>query len=96
MYTKAATKIYHRPGPPIFPIEGVSPHYAPSYIPANFMIQFISFPSLEKLWRQSKVGESEIAFELMGFNAAMAAANMATSNEEDINLFKVCQHSSLD
>jgi hypothetical protein len=52
------------------------------------MIQFISFPSLEKLWRQSKVGESEMAFELMGFNAAMAAANMATSNEEDINLFK--------
>ena len=37
---------------------------------------------------QRKIGESEIALELMGFNAAMASANMATSNEEDVKLFK--------
>jgi hypothetical protein len=69
-------------------VEGVSPHYAPSYIPANFMIRFFSFTSLDKLCLVvQKIGESEIAYELMGFNAAMAAANIATSNEEDIRLF---------
>jgi hypothetical protein len=52
------------------------------------MIGFYSFPSLEKLiLAVQKIGESEIAYELMGFNAAMAASNMATSNEEDIKLF---------
>jgi len=43
---------------------------------------------MEEIRRQSKVGKSEIAFDSMGFKAAMAAANMATSNEEDTNLYK--------
>jgi len=89
VYTKAATKIYHWPGPPTFPVEGVSPRYAPSRAPVNFSIGFYSFPSMDKLDEaQRKIGESEIALELMGFNAAMASANMATSNEEDVRLFK--------
>jgi glycolate oxidase len=88
IYTKAATKIYHWPGPTEFPIEGVSPHYAPSYIPEHFSIGFYSMPSMDKLDEaQCKIGESEIAFEFMGFNAAMASANIATSNEEDVKLF---------
>ena len=88
VYTKAATKIYHWPGPDTFPIEGISPYYAPSEIPPHFMIGFYSFPSLEKLiLAVQKIGETEISYELMGFNAAMAASNMATSNEEDIRLF---------
>lgn len=88
VYTKAATKVYHWPGPSTFPIEGVSPHYAPSYIPPYFMIRFFSFSSLDSLiLAVQKIGESEIAYELMGFNAAMAASNIATSNEEDIRLF---------
>ncbi|HEX7475054.1 MAG TPA: FAD-binding oxidoreductase [Dehalococcoidales bacterium] len=89
VFTKAATKIYHWPGPVCFPIEGISPHYAPSHIPEHFSIGFYSFPAMDNLDEaQSKVGESEIAMELMGFNAAMASANMATSNEEDIRLFQ--------
>ncbi|HSW57246.1 MAG TPA: FAD-binding oxidoreductase, partial [Dehalococcoidales bacterium] len=89
VYTKAATKIYHWAGPPTFPIEGVSPHYTPAYIPRHFFIGIYSFPSLDRLDEaQRLVGESEIALELMGFNAAMASANMATSNEEDVRLFK--------
>ncbi len=89
VYTKAATKIYHWPGPPTFPIEGVSPYYAPSFIPEYFSIGFYSFPSMDQLDEaQRMIGESEIALELMGFNAAMASANMATSNEEDVKLFK--------
>ncbi len=89
VYTKAATKIYHWPGPPDFSIEGISPRYSPDHIPANFSIGFYSFPSMDALDEaQRKIGESEIATELMGFNAAMASANMATSNEEDVRLFK--------
>jgi len=89
VYTKAATKIYHWSGPPIFPVEGISPHYSAGKIPHNFSIGFYSFPSMDKLDEaQQKVGESEIALELMGFNAAMAAANIATSNEEEVKLFR--------
>ena len=89
VYTKAATKIYHWPGPPTFPIEGISPRYAPSYVPDHFSIGFYSFATMDNLDEaQGLIGESEIALELMGFNAAMASANMATSNEEDIRLFE--------
>jgi glycolate oxidase len=88
VYTKAATKLYHWPGPATFPIEGVSPHYAPASIPPYFLIRFFSFTSMERLNEaQRKIGESEIALELMGFNAAMAASNIATSNEEMVKLF---------
>lgn len=89
VFTKAATKIYPWPGPTTFPIKGVSPHYAPDSIPENFMIRFFSFPSMEMLdLAQQKIGESEIAYELMGFNAAMAASNIATSNDEMVQLFE--------
>jgi glycolate oxidase len=88
VYTKAATKLYHWPGPDTFTIEGVSPHYTPEYIPPYFSIGFYSMKSMDKLDEaQQKIGESEIALELMGFNAAMAAANIATSNEEEMKLF---------
>ena len=35
---------------------------------------------------QRKIGEAEIAYELMGFNKGMAASNIATSNEEMLKL----------
>lgn len=89
IYTKVATKIYYWPGPSRFPIEGVSPHYAPREIPPCFMIRYFSFLSMEKLAEaMRKIGESEIAFELMGFPISMIAANMATSNQEEIETFK--------
>jgi glycolate oxidase len=89
VYTKAAQKVYHWPGPPVFPIEGVSPKYQPSYIPEGFMVRYFSFKSQEVL-REAvrKVGESEIAFILMGFNPAMMSANIATNNNEDHEYLK--------
>jgi hypothetical protein len=89
VFTKAALKIYHWPGPSKFPIEGISPKYYLSEIPPNFMARYFSFPSVEKMWEaEIKIGESEIAFELMGFNVAMVAANITTSNEEEERTFK--------
>jgi glycolate oxidase len=89
VYTKAAQKVYHWPGPAVFPVEGVSPHYKPGYLPPHFMIRYFSFKSQERL-RETviKIGESEIAFILMGFNPAMMSANIATNNTEDIEYLR--------
>jgi glycolate oxidase len=89
VYTRAAQKVYHWPGPRTFPVEGVCPHYHIDRIPPGFMVNYISFPSPEKL-RQAvlKVGEAEIGFILMGFNPGMLASNIATNNNEDLEYFK--------
>jgi hypothetical protein len=53
------------------------------------MARYYSFPSVEKMWEaEIKLGENEIAFELMGFNISMVAANITTSNEEEEETFK--------
>src|SRR4030043_264540 len=89
VFTKAAVKLYHWPGPARFPIQGMSPNYSLSEIPPNFMARYFSFPSVEKMWQgELKIGENEIAFELMGFNVSMVAANITTSNEEEEKTFK--------
>ncbi len=89
VFTKAAVKIYHWPGPAKFPIQGESPNYTLSEIPQNMMARYYSFPSVEKMWQaEIKIGEAEIAFELMGFNVSMVAANITTSNEEEEETFK--------
>jgi glycolate oxidase len=89
VFTKAAMKLYHWPGPARFPVVGVSPNYSLSEIPPHFMARYFSFPSVEKMWQaEIKIGESEIAFELMGFNVSMVAANITTSNEEEEETFK--------
>jgi glycolate oxidase len=89
VFTKAAVKIYPWPGPSRFPIQGESPNYSLSEIPPNMMARYYSFPSVEKMWQaEIKLGENEIAFELMGFNVSMVAANITTSNEEEEETFK--------
>jgi glycolate oxidase len=89
VFTKAALKLYHWPGPTQYPVVGHSPKYKLSEIPRNMMARYYSFPSVEKMWQaELKIGESEIAYELMGFNVAMVAANITTCNEEDEEMFK--------
>jgi glycolate oxidase len=89
VFTKAAMKLYHWPGPSSFPTVGKSPKYTLSEIPPNMMARYYSFPSVEKMWQaENKIGESEIAFELMGFNASMVASNISTCNEEEEEIFK--------
>ncbi len=88
VFTKAAVKLYHWPGPASFPVQGQSPKYTLSEIPPNMRARYFSFPSVEKMWQaELKIGESEIAFELMGFNAAMVACNITTCNEEEEGVF---------
>jgi glycolate oxidase len=89
VFTKAALKLYHWAGPTAYPIVGKSPKYMLSAVPANMMGRYYSFPSVDKMWQaELKIGESEIAFELMGFNPAMVSANITTCNEEEEVVFK--------
>ncbi|TES83032.1 MAG: FAD-binding protein [Dehalococcoidia bacterium] len=84
--TKQATKVYHWSGPSEYPLEGLSPRYTLSQKPSemNMMVRYFSFPTIEKLIEaELKIGESEIAFELMGFCPSMVSSNITTSNEED-------------
>lgn len=87
VFTLAATKLYHWPGPATVELDGVSPDYTPKTISEYFLIRVFSFPSMDKMDEaQQKIGEAEIAYELMGFNKGMAASNIATSNEEMVKL----------
>jgi glycolate oxidase len=89
VYTKAAQKIFHWAGPHTFPMEGVSPKYQPAYIPEGFLVRYLSFRDLDTMIDAViKIGEAEIATELMCFNPAMMAANLATKNvEEEIEIY---------
>jgi glycolate oxidase len=88
VYTKAAQKIYHWAGPPIFPIEGVSPHYATSQMPSGFMFANFYVPSAEKMIEAvRKIGESEIGFQLMISNIAKIAVDLSKINIEDLDQF---------
>jgi glycolate oxidase len=87
VFTKAATKVYHWPGPAMAPIKGQSPNYTLSEPMANLMIRFLYFSSEEgRAAAVHKIGESEIGFILMGFNAQMVASNIGISNEEEVQL----------
>jgi glycolate oxidase len=88
VFTKGAVKLYPWPGPAGFPVVGHSPKYTLSEIPPNMMARYYSFPSVAKMWQaEISLGEAEICYELMGFNAAMVAANITTCNEEDEAMF---------
>ena len=67
-------------------VKGNSPDYV-AETPENFLLRYLSWPDEDG--RQAaiqKMGESEIAFGIMGFNPNMVAANVATSNEEELVL----------
>jgi glycolate oxidase len=83
VYTKSALKLYHWAGPPVMPVEGVSPNYTLK-IPDNFLMRYYSFIDNETLNDTVRlIGESEIAYECMSFAACMVAANKATANKAE-------------
>lgn len=88
--TKAAMKLYHWPGPAEFALEGQSPNYGlGEKLPPNFMVRYYSFPSYDKMYEaELKIGESEIMFELMGFNVAMLSANVSSTLEKELQFLE--------
>ena len=84
VFTRAATKVYHWPGPkiPQMEIEGVSPSYKMKPLP-TMHCSCVSFPSWEKLAEAgTKIAESEIAYILAALPQVQVAADLATNNEE--------------
>jgi glycolate oxidase len=89
VFTKAAQKIYHWPGPNATQFKGSSPNYTPEPKLKWFRGRYMYFPNLDKMVDVVlRIGEAEIGFILMGFNIAMLSANLTTSNEEDAILYK--------
>jgi hypothetical protein len=78
-------------------MEGVSPKYKPAYIPPGFLCRYFSFKDLDSMIDAVlKIGEAEIVAELMCFNAAMMASNLATKNmEEEIDIYNKFKDSVL-
>jgi glycolate oxidase len=89
VFTKAATKIYHWPGPPVPPaaIEGVSPSYRMKPSPEMYCYCLV-FPSWKELIIAGiKIAESEIAYILQRIPTAELVWTLATSNKEGAELF---------
>jgi glycolate oxidase len=91
VFTKAATKIYHWPGPSDFKIEGMSPNYTIRSSPP-MRCHYLLFASWEKLAEAGiKVAESEIAYGLAILSKLVIAAEIASCNEEGAGLFTELQ-----
>jgi glycolate oxidase len=87
VFTKAATKLYHWPGPQVPQIEGVSPHYSTKSL-SEMHCHYPVFPSWEKMAEAGiKIAESEIAYILLGMRKVLLAADTAISNEEGAELY---------
>lgn len=87
VYTTAATKLYHWGGPPAMELKGASPSYSVAGVPERLLMRYLSFPTEDgRTAAVRRIGEHEIGTVLMGFNVSMLAANIATSNEEELRL----------
>src|SRR3972149_4171088 len=65
VFTKAALKIYHWPGPTAFPIQGLSPKYTLKEIPSNMKARYYILKTVVKIrLAEFAIVEAEIAFEL--------------------------------
>ena len=89
VFTAGAVKVYHWAGPPAWKVEGVCPQYTHPEMPPNFMIRYLSFKNIDDTFEAvRRIGEAEIGYTLMGFNAALMASNIATDNQEDLDYLK--------
>jgi glycolate oxidase len=87
VFTKAATKVYHWPGPAVVKVGGASPGYTP-VLPETITAHYITFPSWEKFTEAGyKIGESEIAFACDKLPPWMLALNLTENAREGLRLF---------
>jgi glycolate oxidase len=92
VFTKAATKIYHWPGPPRREIEGFSPYYHLKEVPKNFLIHYPIFPSYDKMVDAAlEIGKSEIAMLVSRLALPMVAWGLTGSNDEGAELLAKLQ-----
>ncbi len=96
VFTKAATKVYHWPGPEVVPVEGASPGYTPK-LPDIISAHYITFPSWERFTEAGyKMGESEIALACDKLPPWMLALNLTENAREGIRLFSEIRPQTVD
>jgi len=89
VFTKAAVKLYHWPGPPdFFPLKGVSPIYD-AEIPETTKNYYCFFTNWDDFANAGiKVGEAEIAAEFEKVSPAMVALMVSRSNQEYSQVYR--------
>ena len=86
VFTKAAIKLFHWPGPQVPVVEGTSPHYE-FKAPSNMKLHCIGF----KTWEQSamalhRLSENEIATALCRYAPHMLGFEIGNDNQECLEL----------
>lgn len=95
VFTKAATKVYHWPGPEVVPVGGASPGYTPE-LPETFTAHYITFPSWDKFTEAGyKIGESELALACDKLPPWFLAQNMAEDGRGGVQLFSEIRSQTL-
>ena len=93
IFTKAAIKLYHWPGPRVPVIEGVSPYYR-FKASENLKLHCISFSSWERCSEAlHKISESEMALVFARLAPWMLAFNIGTNNQEAVELLSKIEKS---
>jgi glycolate oxidase len=90
VFTKAALKIYHWPGPPAPEIEGRETEYTMKVKPDMLMkLWYTHFPSADNM-REAlyKLSEAEICLVCNRFGNLDLAAGLGTSNQETVEFFE--------
>jgi glycolate oxidase len=96
VFTAAATKVYHWPGPEVIRIEGASPGYIPD-LPDTITAHYITFPSWGKLVEAGyKIGESEIAIACDKMPPWMMSLNLTENGREGLRLFSEIRSQTVD
>ena len=96
VFTKAATKLYHWPGPNVVKVEGASPGYT-AMLPDTVTAHYITFPSWEALIDAGyKIGESEIAFAFDKHAPWMLALNLTENGRDALRLFSEIRPQTVD
>jgi glycolate oxidase len=95
IFTRAAIKVYHWPGPPTMPISGISPNYTPAEVPENFLLRFYTFKTTDQMVEATRrLSEAEIPLQL-SHSLTMLSSAIATSNAEDLELLNRCRKEAL-
>jgi glycolate oxidase len=96
VFTRAATKLYHWPGPEVVQVEGASPVYTPNF-QGKITAHYITFPTWESFTEAGyKIGESEIALACDKFPPWMLALSLTESGREGIKLFSEIRSETVD
>jgi hypothetical protein len=96
VFTRAATKVYHWPGPGVVKVGGASPGYLPE-LPDTVTAHYITFPSWDQFTEAGyKIGESEISFVCDKLPPWMMSLSLTENAREALQLFSEIRPQTAD